>query len=165
MSRTKLNKRIWLLRLTISFAILLLVSFLFIFFRGLAWNPHTIQENTSELELGVTTMLRQSRQRVWVTRLDQLQRQRLQLIDRFVFNEGGCQLQEQVCFIKSETTQQGVLIVYVNEKPDILATEVVWQGGFINPNNGAVYDLLGRLYRGSIKDNNDLVARYINASE
>ena len=162
MSRIKFNKRIWLLRLTVSFAILLFVSFLFIFFRGLAWSPNTIDENTSQLELGITTLIRQSGQRFWVTRLDQLQRQKLQIIAQFVFNEGGCQLQEQVCFVKSKTTKQGVLIVYVSEKPDILVTEVAWQGGFINPNNGAVYDLLGRLYRSSMKGNDDKVERYIN---
>jgi len=144
MFQIKLNKRTWLLRITLACSALLLVSFFIIIFRGAIWSPHSIDENTSALELGITTMIRQSGRRVWVTRLDELQRKKLHTISQFVFNQGG------------------VLIVYVEKKPDILATEVAWQGGFINPKNGAIYDLLGRLYRSNINVNNDSIAKYIN---
>ena len=165
MSPIKLNKRIWLLRITTSFAVLFLVSFLFILFRGMAWSPHGIDEDISKLELGITTMIRYSGQRSWVTRLDQQQRQKLQKNNQFVHAEGGCEIKQPLCFIKAETTKQGVLFVYVNTKPDILPIETVWLGWFINPNNGAVYDLLGRLYRGSVKENDDQIERYINIPE
>lgn len=162
MFQIKLNKRTWLLRITLACSALLLVSFFIIIFRGAIWSPHSIDENTSALELGITTMIRQSGRRVWLTRLDELQRKKLHTISQFVFNQGGCEIEQQICFVKSETSQQGVLIVYVEKKPDILATEVAWQGGFINPKNGAIYDLLGRLYRSNINVNNDSIAKYIN---
>lgn len=157
------NKRAWLARMTAFVALSLLFSFLFILVRGVVWSPHEIDDNTLTLELGATTMLRESGQRLWVTRLNEQQRNQLAAMVQFVFTDGGCSAEQRFCRINSATAQQGIMIVYVDKKPDTLSAEATWLGSFINPTNGAVYDLLGRLYR-THDHQADTVDRFINVA-
>ena len=156
------KRRTWLVRMTTMIALLLMLSFLIVLFRGILWSPQNRDINSSELELGVTTMFKLSNKRVWATRLDEQQRQQFSALHKYVHSGGGCQIQAEVCYIKSVTPKQGVFIIYIKEKPNILAMEVEWIGGFINPNNGAIYDLFGRLYRDSVRKNSLNVDEYIN---
>ena len=142
------NKRLWLTRITIFFVALLFLLFLFIFFRGIAWSPNTTETKSSQLNVGSTTLIRQEGQRLWATRLSDKQRKELVDLNPFVFTGDGCATQE-ICLIQSETSQQGVIVIYIDKKPDALTPETKWLGGFIDPSNGAIYDLLGRLYRDS----------------
>ena len=144
----KNNKRLWLVRMTFSAVVILIVLFLFIFFRGLAWSPDTSEKKSSELNTGSTKLIRQDGQRLWATRLSEIQRQELVKLTPFVTTGNGC-APEGICFVQPETSQQGVIIIYIEKKPDVLVSETPWIGGFINPVNGAVYDLLGRLYPNS----------------
>lgn len=144
----KNNKRLWLTRLTIFFAIILILLFLFIFFRGVVWSPNKTKKKSSQLHVGSTTLIRQEGQRLWATRLSDKQREELADLNPFVFTGNGCG-KEEICLIQSATSQQGVIVIYIDNKPDALTPETKWLGGFIDPSNGAIYDLLGRLYRDS----------------
>lgn len=154
------NKRIWLVRLTSICATLLLLTFLFVILRGIAWSPHEIETNTAEIELGSTKLIHQSGQRLWVSRLTDLQRQNLSSLSNEVFLEGGCVIKDELCLIDSATDQQGIIMIYLENKPDVLTDKTPWFGGFINPRNGAIYDLLGRLYRQSAKS--EQLKKFIN---
>jgi ubiquinol-cytochrome c reductase iron-sulfur subunit len=47
----------------------------------------------------------------------------------------------------AETESPGILVQFVAERPRRLAPGLPWQGGFINPDSGEVFDLAGRPYR------------------
>ena len=146
--------RQWLVRATTLIILLLLASFIFIFIRGLMWSPNEINKPGAYLELGVTDLVHHQGQRLWVTKFSEEQKAILQTITSFVADSNGCQLQQEICWIQSETERQGVVIRFIKNKPEALSNETPWVGGFINPLNGAVYDLSGRYYRESTRDGN-----------
>ncbi len=150
----QLDKRQWLVRATTFIILLLLATFIFIFMRGLMWTPNEVHEANSELELGVTDLVRRQGKRLWLTRLSKQQKAILRTATPFVVKGGGCSLQQENCWIQSETGQQGIVIRYIKDKPATLSNETPWTGGFINPINGAIYDLSGRYYKESTQQGN-----------
>lgn len=148
--------RSWLIRATVSMAGLFVLCFLVIFVRGLFWSPNQVNDSQTTIDLGSTELVQQQRARLWLTRLSPNQRKRLEKIDQYVFTEGGCDAQLDKCLVQSKTSRQGVIIRYVEAKPDILKNDIPWIGGFINPVNSAIYDVLGRLYRDSKSDESTL---------
>jgi len=46
----------------------------------------------------------------------------------------------------AETDRSGVMVQYTAERPDGLAADVSWRGGFVDPGSRAVFDLAGRRY-------------------
>ncbi len=144
--------RKWLIRLTALMIFLLVASFVTIFFRGLAWSPSEMKDIESNIELGVTELIQYQNQRLWLTKFSSEQRQKLVEINPFVVSEEGCGLTAEQCLVQSATNRQGVIVRYIQAKPDILKNDVLWIGGFIDPTTGATYDLLGRLYKNSVRN-------------
>lgn len=144
--------RQWLIRLTTLMAFLLVASFVGILIRGVAWSPSEVKDIEVGIELGSTELVKHQRQRVWLTRFSPEQRKKIVQITPFVVVEGGCDTEAEKCLVQSTTNRQGVIVRYVQAKPDTLNNDVVWIGGFIDPTTGAIYDLLGRLYKNSTKN-------------
>lgn len=46
----------------------------------------------------------------------------------------------------ANTGRSGVLVQYTAERPDGLAADATWRGGFVDPGSRAVFDLAGRRY-------------------
>ena len=152
--------RSWLIKTTIVASSLFVLSFVFIFVRGMVWSPNTIKDSDSNIELGTTALIQHQGQRLWSTRLLPEQRLQLEKINDYVFVGGGCDIQTKRCLLESKTNRQGVIIRYLESKPDIFKNQIPWAGGFINPTNGAIYDLLGRLYRAN--SNSEKVLKFID---
>ncbi len=144
--------RQWLIRLTALMAFLLVASFVGILVRGVAWSPSEVKDIEAGIELGSTELVKHQSQRLWLTRFSPEQRKKMVQINPYVVTEGGCDLGAEKCLVQSTTNRQGVIVRYVQAKPDTLNNDVVWMGGFIDPTTGAIYDLLGRLYKNSTRN-------------
>lgn len=83
-----------------------------------------------------------------MTHLNDRQREALSKVPATVIRlNSGCVPQTQYCLLSAATTRPGVELRFVSKKPVALGREAIWEGGFINPDNGAIFDLLGRAYR------------------
>lgn len=98
----------------------------------------------ANLPLGATELRRLNGQRVWVTRLSDQQQ-------RFLGEAHACAARTY-CVILAATERPGVELVFVSERPLQLPTNVAWNGGFVNPSNGSVYDFGGRSILGEGTD-------------
>lgn len=47
----------------------------------------------------------------------------------------------------ADAGRSGILVQYMGERPDGLAADMPWRGGFVDPGSRAVFDLAGRRYR------------------
>ena len=111
----------------------------------MAWVPDQ-QKNSIDLTEGETQLISYQGNRVWMTRVSNLQKQQLTMLSSLVHQDTGCDVSQETCFVQSETDRQGILLLYLKEKPDVLSKNQEWFGGFLNPATNAVYDLLGRGY-------------------
>jgi len=171
LDKNSFNQRKWLLRLTALISIAFLVSFFYIFIRGLIWSPNSIDNRLDlsavQLSLGTSDIFQFSGKRVWLTRFSEKQHEQLRNMNEFVYQEGGCDLgeinteKESYCMLQVETQIQGVIIRYISERPHSLSKDTPWVGGFINPADGAIYDLSGRLYKQILIDSEN-TRRHIN---
>lgn len=136
-------------RLVGAMSAMLAAAFLWVLFSGVFVAGSSVAHNNdfSNILPGQTVMRRVNRQRVWVTLISDTQRRKLAQ-----FNEGavvrgqGCDLTAAVCVISAATARAGIELRFVSEVPTSLAENLPWVGGFVNPNTGAVYDLIGRAY-------------------
>ena len=142
------NKRRQRLKyITLSCFLLILVVFSYIIVRGAMWSP-PLSSSAEKLDVpvGETLMQRIKGQRFWVTRLSEQQLRHLESLSEWVQVESSCELALGLCAVNVNTQRFGVLLRYSANRPNMLADETPWFGGYINPNNGSVYDLLGRGY-------------------
>ena len=144
-------RKIWLKRLTLILSSAFILMFIFIILRGLTWSQSRIEDHISAIGIGTTEVIHYHGKKVWATRFSQNQLANLSVTDDYVFQQGGCYITEKslidYCLVITQTQQQGVVIRYIKEKPNNLSADIPWNGGYINPVNGAVYHLLGRLYK------------------
>ena len=135
--------------------LVLAIAFLIILFKGAFVGTRIISKASStdlesqinNIKEGNTVILRLDQQRVWVTRFSQQQLNFNQnLSSSVISHKDGCFVSSSFCIVKTETKRQGVEIRYSLDRPAQVAENVEWNGGFVNPGNGAVYDLLGRAY-------------------
>lgn len=128
----------------------LILAFLYVLFRSLSGpsmitNPAKVFD---DLQVGQTGLRRYQGERVWVTRLSLQQRSQADEVAEYVLEaESGCLVSLVVCAVSAKTLREGIEITFSQSTPAQLPSGVPWYGGFVNPNNGAVYDRLGRLYR------------------
>ncbi|MBT8115218.1 MAG: hypothetical protein KJP04_07545, partial [Arenicella sp.] len=109
--------------------------------------PQADLTDYSELGVGQTALRRVDGKRVWVTRLSQSQRDKLAAFDSaMVVQTGGCRLATQICAISTDTGRTGVELRFVMDAPVSLQSGLPWAGGFVNPDSGMIYDLVGRAY-------------------
>ena len=148
---------------------LLLFGFIYILFAGLGTNANKEQQTTDkknqtpfDLEPGQTEIRRHQGQRIWVTKLSTQQVTQLANVDDWVLDpNSGCQAQQTWCLIESKTQQTGIEIRFTNKRPPQLNNTTPWAGGFVNPSNGAVYDLLGRSYKSNSAQTKPAINLYI----
>lgn len=142
------NKRRQRLKyITLSCFLLILAVFSYIIVRGATWSP-PLSNSAEKLDVpvGETHMHRIKGQRFWVTRLSAQQLRQLEGLSEWVQVESSCELTLGLCAVDANTERFGVSLRYSANLPDVLTDDIPWFGGYINPNNGSVYDLLGRGY-------------------
>jgi len=155
-------QRKWLLRLIALISIAFILCFIFIFIRGSTWSPNSLDNHMEissvQLPKGTSEIIHFSGMRVWLTSLSDEQIEQLRQMNNFVYQEGGCDLGEinnekdRYCMLQVETQIQGVIMRYISERPHSISKDIPWVSGFINPVDGAIYDLLGRLYKSTMKE-------------
>ena len=128
---------------------LLVMAFVWSFFSGL-FGP-SVSDTNGDVYAGIapgeTAMRRIQGERVWVTRLDgKLKGQLAGLDSQFIKPEAKCALRQEYCLIPAATDRAGIELRYTLAAPAQLASGLPWFGGYVDPGDGAVYDLLGRVY-------------------
>lgn len=126
---------------------LLVLAFFFILFRGLTVRAPIATQNTlSDIAVGDTVIRNIAGERLWVSHLSAQQ--------QLALGANNPCATRTFCALLVTTQQAGIDLVFVKYRPDLLTTNEPWFGGFVDPYNGAVYDLAGRLInrlRGSYK--------------
>lgn len=131
---------------------LIVLAFLFVLVRSLSTGYNSFSDGDQSDQFanvfqGTTQMRRLNGQRVWVSRLSPQQSK--QLFDRTINSGAGiaaCDIHAELCVVDAATTRSGIELRYLLQRPTRIAHDVIWVGGFIDPNNGNLYDLLGRSY-------------------
>ena len=97
--------------------------------------------------IGQTAARRDGTNRVWVTRLNAMQRTQANKLNNWVADpQSGCSLKVVLCVLVAETQRFGVDVVYTDTVPRGLKADTPWYGGFIDPSTGEVFDRMGRAY-------------------
>jgi len=141
-----------LIRLVRAMFLILVLAFAFILLRSLGGPSLTTSVSSpfDDVEIGETTIRRYQGQRVWVTRFSSQLRRELKSVDEVVINpHSGCKPSKSLCAVLALTDVDGIEIRYSLARPAAIKSSVAWVGGFVNPNSGAAYDLLGRAYQHS----------------
>lgn len=142
--------RLVLFRTVICLFAVLALAFMVVLFISLGTNnsptqdPSNYSDQFHDIKTGVTGKRRLGKHAVWVTRLSEEQRLQLGAMAKQVVNLDGCQM--SLCILNAHTERQGIDLIFSRERPPQVAVGTPWLGGFVNPTNGAVYDLLGRAY-------------------
>lgn len=140
--------------------VLLAFAFMFVLFRSLGGpsiNSGSV-DTYDDVVIGQTALRRNQNQRVWVTRLSDLQRQQLKQLDSLVKQaDAGCHVQTIVCVINASTQRSGIELAFSERAPAQLNGQVLWFGGYVDPTSGAVFDRLGRAYKNVRTTDNRLV--------
>jgi hypothetical protein len=137
--------------LILAFAVVLLR-----FSGGVPQTPR-LTDTFAQLRSGQTVLQRLNGDPVWVSRLSESQRQQAKTNEGYLLKpESGCAPATELCALVASTDRDGVVIRFTHAIPPQLPAESVWFGGFVNPLNGATFDLLGRAYR--LHNGSDLTA-------
>jgi hypothetical protein len=89
-----------------------------------------------DIAVGQTAKRLLAGRRVWVTRFSDEERARLD-------SSHPC-ASSPVCVVSALGQADGIDIVYTRATPPQIRSDTNWQGGFVDPTSGAVYDLSGR---------------------
>jgi hypothetical protein len=109
------------------------------------WTPFQEKRHFSDIAESSTQLINFQGKRVWATRLSKKQRKNLNALSS-IYQEKACDIGLDVCLVDSETQRQGIIIRFLENRPATLKSDQEWFSGFINPDTGAVYDLIGRGY-------------------
>ena len=124
------------------------LAFIYVLLRSLspdAGSKTTIVDNLSP---GQTAMRRLDGRRVWISHLSAQQKKVLNSMpENMVTVASGCQLPASYCIIDAASERAGIELVYSKPRPSVMLKSKIWVGGFIDPDSGAIYDLLGRAYK------------------
>jgi hypothetical protein len=134
-----------------------LAFFAYIYFSGLSSTSSNTTDNnidqSAQLALkiaqGETQFVKLNGERSWVSHLSKAQKNQLKSLAPFVNSThatNACTLGSKICTIKMATNKSGIEIRYSEKAPAFLKPNIPWYGGFVDPSNQAVYDLLGRGY-------------------
>lgn len=146
--------RKYLGRVVVLMCAVLVLSFITILLQGtlLQTAPDLSKQRESEqsdygLQLGQTAMRRLNGELVWISYLSTEQLADLDELTSHVTDSVGCDRTQNYCLLAAATERTGVQLQYTKKPPAQLPSDVPWVGGFVNPANSIVYDLLGRAYR------------------
>ena len=139
--------------LLMSFASILLNGT--IFFVSDSSNQTTTDEYLDDLVTGQPELRRLNKKVTWVTRLSEIQKSNLARLTASQVEFGaGCESIQEYCVLVAEIGLSGFNLRFTADSPPQLPSGLPWFGGFVNPINGSVYDLLGRayLYQGRVDE-------------
>lgn len=131
--------------------LVLVLGFLFVLFRSLS-GPSITSSNAQNafdnVVVGQTALRRSGKQRLWVTRLSDVQRAQVnELSDWLVDADAGCAVEQVLCIVHAESLRPGIDLVYSAKAPNQLPQKAPWFGGFVDPSSGGVFDFMGRAYK------------------
>ena len=165
-----MNKRLLLSRLVSASFLALLLLFLWVFFNGIGSSRFFSDDQTSGLSLfkglqpGESALRRYQREMVWVTYLDQSLRDRLIEASPYLVDAGsGCNISQRYCVVSAKTKLDSIYLQFTLQEPQKLTSGTPWFGGYVDPTNGEVYDLLGRAYQ--TKNTNKAVLTVIQVEQ
>ena len=148
-----MSKRHFLIFSVASLFTCLFLAFAWVFFNGLFIKSATpvatdkLTQITGRVPVGEVAMRRYKNQAIWVVHLSAAQLTVLKEIEPYVFNPKlGCDLNKLYCLLQTQTARDGINVQFSEAEPPQLKTGTPWVGGFVDPNNGSVYDLVGRAY-------------------
>jgi len=148
------NRRVVLRRLITVMLVFASGTFVFILLNGtLGFNPlidsdQRAEKLTDELAIGDSELRRAEGELIWISYLSTEQMNELAAYtDAIVRLDTGCAVDMQYCGLSAETGQTGIQFRWSESPPPQVPIGLPWSGGFVNPVNGAVYDLLGRAYQ------------------
>jgi len=125
--------------------------FLYVLIAGMgAQNSHDTAVERGEFTHvlpGQTVLRRVNGHRVWVSRLSAHQQTVLNLNNPYLVDQISSCGDLEVCVLLASAARHGLDIVFSKKEPPQLPSKVVWNGGFVDPTSGAVFDLMGRPYR------------------
>ncbi|MFT5571813.1 MAG: hypothetical protein ACI9FR_000733 [Cryomorphaceae bacterium] len=138
--------------------LMLALGFFLILFRSLDLTLDNPRQSASiggifpDVAMGQTKVQRYRGKRVWVSRLNQAMRQNMSALNGIVVaQQKSCSEQDKLCVIVAATQRDGIELAFSLRPPAQLAADLPWHGGFVNPLDGSVYDLLGRAYKAQSK--------------
>lgn len=125
--------------------------FLYVLIAGMgAQTPHSTAVERGEFThvlSGQTVLRRVNGRRVWVSRLSAQQQTVLNLNNPYLVDQISSCGDPEVCVLLASAARHGLDIVFSKQQPPQLPSKVIWDGGFVDPTSGAVFDLLGRPYQ------------------
>ena len=132
--------------------VVIVLAFVYVLFRSLSSGSESETELFQNLPKGETAMRRLEGRRAWVSHLSEQQKQALRDIpEADVLVNTGCSVSANYCIVDAATNRAGIEMVYSSDRPTVMLKSKTWKGGFIDPDSGAIYDLLGRAYHGHSK--------------
>ena len=131
--------------LLLSFASILLNGT--VFFAPDSFNQTTTGEYLDDLVTGEPELRRLNKSVTWAILLSEVQKNNIaQLTASQVKYGTGCESTREYCVLVAEIGQSGFNLRFTADAPPQLPNGLPWFGGFVNPIDGSVYDLLGRAY-------------------
>ena len=129
--------------------VVIFLAFVYVLFRSLSSGINSETKLFQNLTKGETAMRRLEGRRVWVSHLSEQQKQALQAVpEDVVLANTGCSVTAIYCIVDAATNRAGIELVYSSNRPTVILKSKAWHGGFIDPDGGVIYDLLGRAYQG-----------------
>jgi len=146
-------------RLTQFFGLVLILVFTYIIVKGAFWTPPS--HPSSNIPLNSTELKHFNSKQYWLTHLSPELIEKLNSLDNWVVGKRQCsnlsitaatkQSAEHnpasYCAFLAQTKVDGVLKIYLSERPNTLSSNTPWFGGFVDPTDSTTYDLLGRVYK------------------
>lgn len=130
-------RRQQLLRVVLFGFALIAFALLLVLFSGLSIRSSNQPSSPfNNISLGETGKLWHRNQRVWVTRLSAEQQSALG-------PENQC-AEMEFCALAAASSRAGIELIYSRTRPPQVQQSIDWQGGYVDPANGAVFDLSGR---------------------
>lgn len=130
--------------------VLVAAGFVFVLFRSLG-GPATSSAPIGAFDDVVTSQTafrRYANERVWVTRLSDIQRNQAKVLEPLLKDpDSGCNPQVIVCVLQASTARSGIDLAFSDSIPAQLNGNAIWYGGYVDPTTGAVFDRLGRAYK------------------
>lgn len=142
------NVNAWLPKLVKAMFIALIAVFIFILVQGAMFTGKGSSLTKALPAIGTVSLNNKKGMYYWINHYSDAQLSVRTKLDKWVVDAiEGCPESQSFCALSAETGQQGVRIIYSEQSPPLMKSDTPWFGGYINPVNGAVYDLFGRAYK------------------
>jgi len=163
-----MNNRTFLIAAVSSLFACLFLAFAWIFFNGVFSKPNSSVANDKVVEVfesvpvGEAVVRRYKNKAVWVVHLSSKQIVDVKLANDYVIApKQGCDLTRLYCVLEANTERDGVKLQFTYNEPPQLESGTPWFGGFVDPSNGSIYDLIGRAYKQNKDQSNKVIKQLV----